>query len=233
MHWLDWKRKINGKLLGIGIVFIITGLISNPYPTKIAWLDGFLAKTGMKLNLGLDLRGGSHLVYEADMSGVDPARKKEALAGVKDVVERRVNAYGVAEPLVQTSQQGDTYRLIVELAGVKDLEEAKNMIKETPFLEFKEQGEKKETLTEEQQRIIDEQVTVIEKNNAEAKNKAQDVLKKVLAGENFEQLAKDNSADSSAEKGGDLDFFKKGMMVEEFEKAAFSDNLATGQVIQS
>jgi protein-export membrane protein SecD len=57
---------------------------------------------------------------------------------VRDVVERRVNFFGVSEPVIQLS---GTDRLIVEIAGVKDVNEAIRLIGETPFLEFKEQGE--------------------------------------------------------------------------------------------
>lgn len=88
--------------------------------------------------LGLDLLGGAHLLYQADFSGLgDGVDKASAMQGVRDVVERRVNFFGVAEPVVQISG-GD--RLIVEIAGVKDVNEAIKLIGETPFLEFKEQG---------------------------------------------------------------------------------------------
>lgn len=88
--------------------------------------------------LGLDLLGGAHLLYQADFSGLgDGVDKASAMQGIRDVVERRVNFFGVAEPVVQISG-GD--RLIVEIAGVKDVNEAIKLIGETPFLEFKEQG---------------------------------------------------------------------------------------------
>ena len=61
----------------------------------------------------------------------------EALNGVRDVIERRVNAFGVAEPVVQTTKSGDSHRVIVELAGVTDISEAIRQIGETPVLEFK------------------------------------------------------------------------------------------------
>ena len=84
--------------------------------------------------LGLDLLGGTHLVYQADLSKTaDPG---SALEGVRDVVERRVNAFGVSEPVVQISGQD---RLIVELAGIKDVGQAIKLIGETPLLEFKTQ----------------------------------------------------------------------------------------------
>ena len=74
--------------------------------------------------LGLDLQGGAHLVYEADMIQIPADERDDALEGVKDVIERRVNAFGVSEPLVQTTTSGAKYRVIVELAGVLDISEA-------------------------------------------------------------------------------------------------------------
>ncbi len=97
--------------------------------------------------LGLDLLGGTHLVYQADLSKVEED-KGQAMQGVRDVVERRVNVFGVAEPLVQVSGEG---RLIVELAGIKDVNQAINLIGETPFLEFKEEKADAKAIIEAQQ----------------------------------------------------------------------------------
>lgn len=92
--------------------------------------------------LGLDLRGGSHLVYQADTSTL-PAEADvgEAMSSLKEVIERRVNAFGVGEPLIQVEQAGvgggGAHRLIVELPGVTDLQEALKVIDVTPVLEFR------------------------------------------------------------------------------------------------
>ncbi|MEK7589149.1 MAG: protein translocase subunit SecD [Patescibacteria group bacterium] len=85
--------------------------------------------------LGLDLLGGTHLVYQADLSAVSEA-PDQAMAGIRDVIERRVNIFGVAEPIVQVSGND---RLIVELAGIQDVNRAIQLIGETPFLEFREE----------------------------------------------------------------------------------------------
>lgn len=91
--------------------------------------------------LGLDLSGGSHLVYNADTAGIPAADVPDALASLREVVERRVNTFGVGEPLVQTEQGGalgtGQYRLVVELPGITDVEQAARLIGETPILEFK------------------------------------------------------------------------------------------------
>lgn len=87
--------------------------------------------------LGLDLQGGTHLVYRADLSSLS-GDKGEAMAGLRDVIERRVNLFGVSEPIVQTESVAGEERLIVELAGVFDINQAIQVIGETPFLEFRE-----------------------------------------------------------------------------------------------
>ncbi len=92
-------------------------------------------------NLGLDLQGGAHLVYSADVSTITAADQADAMESVRDVIERRVNAFGVSEPLVQVNKSaGGDYRIIAELAGIKDIKEAIKTIGDTPILEFKEQG---------------------------------------------------------------------------------------------
>ncbi|OGN02419.1 MAG: protein-export membrane protein SecD [Candidatus Yanofskybacteria bacterium RIFCSPHIGHO2_01_FULL_43_42] len=109
--------------------------------------------------LGLDLLGGTHLVYEADRSAVnspvggDGALSggdwADAMQGVRDVVERRVNFFGVSEPLVQVSGSN---RLIVELAGISDVNQAIELIGETPFLEFREETDQTRSILEAQGR---------------------------------------------------------------------------------
>lgn len=89
------------------------------------------------LLLGLDLKGGSHLVYEADLTKKDPAQTdEEVMEGVKQKIERRVNAYGVTEPIIQ--RQGSD-RILVQLPGVKDIDEALKLIGQTAQLDFREQ----------------------------------------------------------------------------------------------
>lgn len=92
--------------------------------------------------LGLDLNGGTHLVYKADVSKIPAADVKVSMQALRDVIERRVNAFGVGEPLIQVEEGGilgskeAQEKLIVELPGVTDVEEAKAMIGSTPVLEF-------------------------------------------------------------------------------------------------
>ncbi|OGL73481.1 protein-export membrane protein SecD [Candidatus Uhrbacteria bacterium RIFCSPHIGHO2_02_FULL_57_19] len=168
--------------------------------------------------LGLDLQGGAQLVYEADMKDILEADRDDALGGVRDVVERRVNAFGVAEPLVQSSRVGDSYRMVIELAGISDIGEAIRQIGETPILEFKEES------VEPSRPLTPEEEMEMNKFNKEVKKSAEDILKKALAPEaDFALLAKEFSEDEDSKPdGGSIGFIRPGQTVEPFEKAAFA-----------
>ncbi len=91
--------------------------------------------------LGLDLNGGTHLVYEADVSKVALGEVGDSMEALRDVIERRVNLFGVSEPLVQV-ESGSVggaidQKLVVELPGVTDINEAIALIGQTPLLEFR------------------------------------------------------------------------------------------------
>jgi len=109
---------------------------------------------------GLDLVGGTALVYRADTSKV--ADVDEAMQSLKEIIERRVNAFGVSEPVIQAERAGlisgnPSNRLIVELPGYKDMEEAKRSLGETPLLEFRLENPKaKEIITANPNVSIDE-----------------------------------------------------------------------------
>ncbi len=96
--------------------------------------------------LGLDLSGGSHLIYKADVSGVKVGDVSTSMDSLRDVIERRVNLFGVSEPVVQVQNSsfvsGGEEKLIVDLPGVTDVEKATAMIGQTPLLEFKTEAPK-------------------------------------------------------------------------------------------
>src|ERR671939_269600 len=96
---------------------------------------GNFQRQGAKL--GLDLQGGTQLTLQADLSNVPDDQKATAMQGVVNIIQRRVNAYGVAEPEIQTLGAD---RVIVQLPGLKDTEEAKRLIGQTAKLEFMEQS---------------------------------------------------------------------------------------------
>lgn len=95
--------------------------------------------------LGLDLSGGTHLEYKAVIDGIPEADRNSSMEALRDIIERRINLFGVSEPNVQTEtarlgQDEKQYRLVVELPGITDVQEAIDMIGQTPLLEFKEQN---------------------------------------------------------------------------------------------
>ncbi len=92
--------------------------------------------------LGLDLSGGTQLVYRADLSGITANDVDDSMSSLRDTIERRVNLFGVSEPIVQTEKAGTfagapEERLIVELPGITDTQKAITLIGETPVLEFR------------------------------------------------------------------------------------------------
>jgi protein-export SecD/SecF family membrane protein len=88
--------------------------------------------------LGLDLVGGSHLVYQIDLSNVSSTNQSSVVSGLRDVIEKRVNLFGVSEPNIYTSQNGNQAQLFVDLAGINNVSDAINEIGQTPLLQFAE-----------------------------------------------------------------------------------------------
>ena len=99
---------------------------------------GFNIKRDLDVKLGLDLRGGTSLILKADMSDIPVGERDKALDAAKEVISRRVDFFGVAEPIVQTSRVEEDYRIIVELPGITNVDEAKELIGQTANLEFRE-----------------------------------------------------------------------------------------------
>lgn len=101
-------------------------------------IGSFHVQKSFRTHLGLDLSGGTHIVLDADMHGIPSAQRNDALEGVRQVIDRRVNFFGVSEPVVQTARSGEAYRIIVELPGVTNVESAVAAIGQTAKLEFRE-----------------------------------------------------------------------------------------------
>jgi protein-export membrane protein SecD len=200
------RGKVRWTFVLILVVVIIAGIADYPkyYNNAVDWVN---ETTGLEISkakerpfhLGLDLQGGTHLVYEANVENIDAQERDDAVEGVRDVIERRVNFFGVAEPLVQTNRSGDKYRVIVELAGIKDVNEAIKMIGETPLLEFKEASKPRDLTNEEKE--------AAQKFNEEQKAKGEEILNKLKEGADFTELVKEYSEDEiSKDKQGDLGF---------------------------
>src|SRR3989344_1696512 len=90
------------------------------------------------LKMGLDLQGGTHLVLETDMGQIAEGDRADALNSVKEIISRRVDLYGVAEPVIQTAQGGGSNRLIVELPGIQNVDQAVQLIGQTAQLDFRQ-----------------------------------------------------------------------------------------------
>jgi preprotein translocase subunit SecD len=127
------KKYAKLILTGIALVAVLAAVFVLPISKK----PFDFGKRIAPWRLGLDLVGGSHLVYEVDMSNVAAKDRDSVMNGLKDVIERRVNLFGVSEPQVITAKEGDSYRLIVELAGIP-VDQAIRQIGETPMLDFRE-----------------------------------------------------------------------------------------------
>ncbi len=142
MHYYMKKVRISAILL---LIFGFA-VLSFDYYSQVPG-QGFISNFPFKL--GLDLSGGSHLVYQADLS------QSGSVGGIKDldgameslrgVIESRINAFGVSEPIIQTEKTtingAEVRKLVVELPGVTDLQKAIDTIGKTPVLEFKIQKE--------------------------------------------------------------------------------------------
>ena len=125
-------------ILGAGIALFV--FKSEPKLNKnFATASSFLKSHPFRL--GLDLSGGTHLIYKADTSAVPAGQVGDSMDALRDVIERRINLFGVSEPVVQVQHggfvSGAGEQLIVDLPGVTDVKQAIAMIGQTPLLEFK------------------------------------------------------------------------------------------------
>ncbi len=109
--------------------------IDLPQGSKISLPKIGIKKTEFKPHLGLDLQGGTHLEYQGDFKDIPAEKQKDAMESARSAIERRVFTFGVQEPLVETA---GTDRIIVELPGITDINQAISVIGQTPFLEFRE-----------------------------------------------------------------------------------------------
>lgn len=133
--WIDLPENLNIKI-PIGkkkIEFKID-------PLNINWnLLGWKIQKNFTTKLGLDLKGGSHLVFETDISKVKSQDTADAIDSARDIIEKRVNFFGISEPTVQTIKSGSTYRISVDLPGIQEVATAVQLIGRTAQLSFNEE----------------------------------------------------------------------------------------------
>ena len=125
-----WQKR------AIALVILIVG-------SGIGWYVYSSQASGTRpFKLGLDLSGGTQLVYRADLAAITSNNVADSMSSLRDTIERRVNLFGVSEPIVQTEHGGtlsgtSEERLIVELPGITDTQKAIALIGQTPVLEFR------------------------------------------------------------------------------------------------
>lgn len=132
------------KQVLLGAIFLILIWINLPenFFIKPLSLDinllGKQIKKEFLLRYGLDIVGGSQLVFQANVRKINPSDINDAIEGARNVIEKRVNFFGVSEPVVQVLKRGNDYRIIVDLPGIKDVNQAINIIGKTAQLQFGE-----------------------------------------------------------------------------------------------
>lgn len=142
------------SIIMIAVLALFSGLYCAPWYFN-SGIDSINSRFNQKIphfpdqpfKLGLDVKGGVRLEYQADLSSIPEKEHKEVMDGLRDLIERRINVYGVAEPQIQSYGNN---RLIVELPGIESVQQAIDWIGATPWLEFLEQRSPEET-----QKILD------------------------------------------------------------------------------
>src|SRR3990172_6836557 len=137
-----WKIRTGALiilLLGIFVGYFV--YTSEPKLESLNAIPAPAIFANFPFKLGLDLSGGTHLVFKAHLSGVKSSDVSDSMSSLRDVIERRVILFGVAEPIVQVEEaslgSSREQRLIVDLPGVTEIDQAVAMIGQTPLLEFK------------------------------------------------------------------------------------------------
>lgn len=142
--------------------FTVPGINTTLDPAKITnaltninlQVGSFNLQKTIKYNLGLDLQGGTMLLYQVDMSEIENENRERAFESARTIIERRVNIFGVSEPRIQTISTGDTYRIQIELPGATDVTTATDLIGKTAQLEFWEQGEEEDRISSEEASLV-------------------------------------------------------------------------------
>ncbi|MBT4071705.1 MAG: protein translocase subunit SecD [Candidatus Magasanikbacteria bacterium] len=208
------RKQIRTRLLSVGFIALFGLAFIFPIPLNkvIDGVNGTVALGIPRLpekpfQLGLDLQGGAHLMYQADVSSIPYDDRGEAVDGVRDVIEKRVNALGVSESNVQVAKVGEDFRLNIEMPGIDDVNQAITLIGETPILEFKEENNEPPRV------LTDEERVQLDAFNVEAEGNAIKALSALTDGEAFEVVVNEYSQDPAGRSnGGDIGFVNKNTM---------------------
>lgn len=143
----------NPRLLFFFIIFLTLFAVFINLPPKVnfqgktyeikynpnMFIEKYKLGKALEFRQGLDLKGGVSITFKADVSDIPSTEHDSALESVKSVIERRINLYGVSEPVIQTAKVNNDSRVIVELPGVTNIEEAINLVGATAKMTFWEQ----------------------------------------------------------------------------------------------
>jgi protein-export membrane protein SecD len=137
MSKINWKLWITVALLAFS-VWALWPSINWSFMSKETREEAERQKDpilGKALKLGLDLKGGTHLLLEVDLGQLDGSVKvKDAVDRAIEIMRNRIDQFGVAEPLI--TKQGDKW-IVIQLPGIKDPQSAKDLIGKTALLEFR------------------------------------------------------------------------------------------------
>lgn len=132
--WIAFPFTVPVRFTALGstIAFTITS------PQIHVSVGGRQFNKKFETKLGLDLKGGSHLVFSADTKKLKKEEIPSAIEGARNIIERRVNFYGVSEPSIYSIESGGQHKLIVDLPGISKVQEAIDLIGQTAKLDFRE-----------------------------------------------------------------------------------------------
>lgn len=150
-------QRFRFSLLGIILLLLVSVIVNIPPEIRIDFdplkihktfpgfnpnffIGSFHLQRDLSIRRGLDLAGGTSITLQADMKGIPQNQRASALESAKNIIERRINFFGVSEPVVQTAQVNQEYRVIVEMPGVTDVDEAVRLVGTTAKLSFWEEG---------------------------------------------------------------------------------------------
>ncbi|MCL2144729.1 MAG: protein translocase subunit SecD [Endomicrobia bacterium] len=144
MGKINWKLWTTVALLGFSVWFLLPSIqwsrMSDEARAKAEREKNPIL--GKVIKLGLDLKGGTHLLLEVDSSKLEEGMKvKDAVDRATEIIRNRVDQFGVAEPMI--AKQGDQW-IVIQLPGIKDPKSAKDLIGKTALLEFRIVNKSKE-----------------------------------------------------------------------------------------
>ena len=124
----------------LALIIILFGLAAT-----VVWPGGPDLKIGswekkLFIHEGLDLKGGAHIVYEADLSKIPAQDQSQAISGVINVIRSRIDKLGVTEPVIQSRKFGGNQGVVIDLPGITDVKSATDLIGRVAKLDFREQS---------------------------------------------------------------------------------------------